>query len=156
MTIQKSGFLKTCCYLGIIASVLLIMSLVVAGCTLTSSGSTGQSTAAVSPTGASGSGVSPTGTSMQGQHFGAHSLNTTTIAAAAQTLGVSVSELQAALVPPTAGHFNLTNAAAQLSAESGTTITADQIRAALGMPAGGPRNSTGQGYGHPSNATSGS
>jgi hypothetical protein len=156
MTIQKSGFLKKCGYLGILASVLLIMSLVVAGCTQTASDNSGQSTAAVSPTGTSGSsapaqgtGVSPTGTYAQGQHSGGNFLNNQTrIAAAAQTLGVSVSELQAALVPPSQGHFNLTNVAAELSADTGTTITPAQIITALGMNTGGMRNVSGQGYGH--------
>ena len=41
MKIQKQRFLKSCGYIGIIASVLLIMSLVVAGCTQTSTDNSG-------------------------------------------------------------------------------------------------------------------
>ena len=79
----------------------------------------------------------------QGQRFGGNFLsNQTLIAAAAQTLGVSVSDLTNALTPPAQGHFNLTNAAAQLSATSGITVTPAQLMAALGMHQGGMRNST--------------
>jgi len=176
MKIQKSGFLKRCGYIGIIASVLLIMSIVVAGCTQTSSDTSAQPTAAASAappadnsvaspadnsgnsavpaqgavtaapidTSQQGSGVSPSGTYShgQGQYSGGGNFlnNATLIASAAQTLGVSASDLTAALTPAQGARFNLTTAAAQLSASSGTTITADQIRAALGMPAGGSRN----------------
>lgn len=140
------------------------MSLVVAGCTQTSTDNSGQSTAAVSPTDASGnnvpaqgagsaapagssqqgSGVSPAGTYMQGQHSGGNFLtNTTRLAAAAQTLGVSESDLQTALTPAQGARVNLTDAAAQLSASSGITITPAQLMAALGMHAGGGmRNSS--------------
>jgi hypothetical protein len=87
--------------------------------------------------------VSPSGTYIQGQHYGGNFLsNQTRIAAAAQTLGVSVSELTTALTPPSQGHFNLTNVAAQVSTASGTTITPTQLMTALGMHAGGMRNST--------------
>ena len=82
----------------------------------------------------------------QGQHFGGNFLsNQTRIAAAAQTLGVSASDLTSALTPPAQGHFNLTNAAAQLSTASGVTITPAQLMAALGMHQGGMRNGVGQG-----------
>jgi|SRR5208283_2012973 len=91
----------------------------------------------------SAAGFSPSGTYMQGQHFGGNLLsNQTRIAAAAQTLGVSVSDLTTALTPPAQGHFNLTNAATQLSTTSGITITPAQLMAALGMHQGGMRNST--------------
>ena len=154
MKIQKPGFLKSCGYIGIIASVLLIMSLVVAGCTQTSTDNSGQSTAAVSPTDASGTSVpaqgagsaAPAGTYTQGQHTGGNGgnflTNTTRLAAAAQTLGVSESDLQTALTPAQGARVNLTDAAAQLSASSGTTITPAQLMAALGMHAGGMRNSS--------------
>jgi hypothetical protein len=168
MKMQKSGSLKGCGYVGIIASVLLIMSLVVAGCTQTSSDNSAQPAAAapsVSPadnsgnsaapaqgaataapvdTSQQGSGVSPSGTYShgQGQYSGGGNFlnNATRIASAAQTLGVSASDLTTALTPAQGARFNLTTAAAQLSASSGTTITADQLRTALGMPAGGSRN----------------
>jgi hypothetical protein len=164
---QKSGFLKCCGCFGIIASALIIMSLVVAGCTQASSDNSAQPAAATSvaspadnagnnapaqgvataapvDTSQQGSGVSPSGTYShgQGQYSGGGGFlnNATLIASAAQTLGVSASDLTAALTPAQGARFNLTTAAAQLSASSGTTITADQIRAALGMPAGGSRN----------------
>ena len=90
--------------------------------------------------------VSPSGTYIQGQHFGGNFLrNQTLIATAAQTLGVSASDLTSALTPPAQGHFNLTDAAAQLSATSGITITPGQSMAALGMHQGGMRNGVGQG-----------
>ena len=90
--------------------------------------------------------VSPSGTYIQGQHYGGNFLsNQTRIAAAAQTLGVSVSELTTALTPPSQGHFNLTNAAAQVSTASGTTITPTQLMTALGMHAGGMRTGVGKG-----------
>jgi hypothetical protein len=151
MKIQKPGFLKSCGYIGIIASVLLIMSLVVAGCTQTSTDNSGQSTSAVSPTDAYGNSIpaqgagsaAPAGTSPQGQHTGGNFLtNTTRLAAAAQTLGVSESDLQTALTPAQGARVNLTDAAAQLSASSGTSITPAQLMAALGMHAGGMRNSS--------------
>jgi hypothetical protein len=168
MKIQKPGFLKRCGYIGIIASALLIMSLVVAGCTQTSTDNSGQSAAAVSPTDTSGNsapaqgtgsaapvdtsqqgtGVSPAGTYSHGQYSGGNFLsNETRIAAAAQTLGVSESDLTNALTPPAQGRVNLTDAAAQLSAASGTTITPAQLMAALGMHAGGMRNGNYQGNG---------
>jgi len=167
MKMQKSGFLKRCGCLGLIASVLLIMSLVAAGCTQTSpdnsaqpapaaplaspadnAGNTAPAQGAATPapvdTSQQGSGVSPSGTYShgQGQYSGGGGFlnNATLIASAAQTLGVSASDLTAALTPVQGARFNLTTAAAQLSASSGTTITADQIRAALGMHAGGSRN----------------
>jgi len=151
MKIQKPEFLKSCGYLGIIASVLLIMSLVVAGCTQTSTDNSGQSTAAVSPTDASGNSVpaqgagsaAPAGTYTQGQHTGGNFLTKTTrLAAAAQTLGISESDLQTALTPTQGARVNLTDAAARLSASSGTPITPAQLMAALGMHAGGMRNSS--------------
>ena len=151
MKIQKQRFIKSCGYIGIIASVLLIMSLVVAGCTQTSTDNSGQSTAAVSPTDASGNSVpaqgagsaAPAGTYTQGQHTGGNFLtNTTRLAAAAQTLGISESDLQTALTPTQGARVNLTDAAARLSASSGTPITPAQLMAALGMHAGGMRNSS--------------
>jgi len=91
------------------------------------------------------SAASPSGSYMQGQHFGGNLLdNQTRLTAAAQTLGVSVSDLTTALTPPAQGHFNLTNAAAQLSATSGVTITPAQIMAALGMHQGGMSGSSTQ------------
>jgi hypothetical protein len=153
MKIQEPGFLKNCGYIGIVASVLLIMSLVVAGCTQPSDNS--GSAAAVSPTdtsgnsaSAQGAGASPAGTYAHGQYAGGGFLNNATrLAAAAQTLGVSESDLQAALTPPAQGRMNMTDAAAQLSAASGTTITPAQLMAALGMHGGGMRNGSYQGNG---------
>jgi hypothetical protein len=154
MKIQKQRFIKSCGYIGIIASVLLIMSLVVTGCTQTSTDNSGPSTATVSPTEASGNSVpaqgtgstAPAGTYTQGQHPGGNGgnflTNTTRLAAAAQTLGVSESDLQTALTPDQGARVNLTDAAARLSASSGTTITPAQLMAALGMHAGGMRNSS--------------
>ena len=95
---------------------------------------------------ASAAGFSPSGTYMQGQHHGGNFLsNQTLITAAAQTLGVSASDLTTALTPPAQGHFNLTNAAATLSTTSGITITPAQLMAALGMHQGQMRNVAGQG-----------
>ena len=52
--------------------------------------------------------------------------------AAAQTLGVSESDLISALTPPPGSHgINYTYSAAQLSVATGTTITPDQLMAAL-------------------------
>jgi hypothetical protein len=168
MKSQKSGFLKNCGYISIIASALLIMSILVAGCTQSSSDNSGQSAAVSSPTDTSGNSApvqnavsaspagagqqgtraSPSGTYQAGQHAGGSFLtNETRLAAAAQTLGVSESDLKNALTPPAQGRVNLTDAAAQLSASSGTTITSAQLMAAFGMHAGGPRNGSYQGNG---------
>jgi len=182
MKIQNSGFLKNCGYLGVIASVLLVMSLIVAGCTQTTTDNSAQSTAAASPAdtsgnsvpaqgaataapadaGQPGTGVSPAGTSPTGQHTGGNNggnflANETRIAAAAQTLGVSESALTSALTPPAQGRLNITDAATQLSTASGTTITPAQLMAALGMHgggAGGARNGSYQRNGQPA-ATNG-
>lgn len=71
--------------------------------------------------------------------------NETRLEAAAQTLGVSESDLINALTPPAQEHvINFTYTTAQLSAASGTTITSAQLMAALGMYTGVPRNSTRQ------------
>jgi len=121
----------------LIVSALTIAALLVAGCVQGTGSSTGQNAAAtpVSPP-AQGTGVPAAGSPHQytGQGF---LTNTTLLTAAAQTLGVSESDLANALTPTPGAHFNLTTAAAQLSTVSGTTITADQLRAALGIPAGG-------------------
>jgi hypothetical protein len=168
MRIQKSGFLKNCGFLGIITSVLLIMSIVVAGCTQGSSDNAGQPAAGSSTTANSGNsapgqdaaiaapadtarqgaGVSLSGTSPGGQHTGGNFLtNETHLAAAAQTLGVSETDLKNALTPPAQGRVNFTAAAAQLG------VTSDQLSSALGIPAGGFGNGTRQRGGY--NATNG-
>jgi hypothetical protein len=140
MAIRKPGFVKKCGYIGIIASMLLIVSIIVTGCTQTSTNS-GQPAAAVSP-GTSGNSVppvsiavSPNGTGVPGGAYmrGHFVRNETPLMAAAQTLGVSESDLIAALAPPPQSHVvNYTYSAAQLSAASGTTITPAQLMAALG------------------------
>ncbi len=156
MMIQELKYLKSCGCIGIIAVVLLIMSIIVAGCTQTSSDNSSKLTAVVSPTDTSGNSVpphggssaAPAGANANHQNTGGNFLtNETRLAAAAQTLGVSESDLTSALTPAQGAHFNLTTAATQLSAASGTTITVDQLRAALGMPASGARNGTWQGSG---------
>jgi hypothetical protein len=156
MKIQEIKYLKSCGCIDIIAVVLLIMSIVVTGCTQTSSDTSGQSPAALSPTDTSGNSApaqgagsaAPSGAYANHQHTGGNFLtNETRLAAAAQTLGVSENDLTSALTPTQGAHFNLTTAAAQLSAASGITITADQLRAALGMSASGVRNGTWQGSG---------
>ncbi len=80
------------------------------------------------------------------QHGGGNFLtNETRLAAAAQTLGVSESDLKNALTPPAQGRVNFTTAAAQLG------VTPDQLTAALGIPAGRMGNGTWQRGGY--NAT---
>ena len=61
MMIQELKYLKSCGCIGIIAVVLLIMSIIVAGCTQTSSDNSSKSTAVVSPTDTSGNSVPPHG-----------------------------------------------------------------------------------------------
>jgi hypothetical protein len=159
MKIQKTGLFTTCGCLGIVASVLLVVSLIVAGCTQTSSDTSGQPAAVSSPAGNSGTstsadavrqgaGVSPAGTSANGQHTGGNFLtNETRLAAAAQTLGVSETDLKNALTPPAQGRVNFTTAAAQLG------VTTDHLTSALGIPASGFGNGTRQRGGY--NATNG-
>ena len=153
--IQKSGFLENFGCIGIIVLVLLIASLVVAGCTQSSSDNSVQSAAIAStadnsgsPAPAPGTGTASAGSYSNGQHTGGNFLNNATrIAAAAQTLRVSTDALTTALTSPSQGRLNITDAAAQLSAASGTTITPTQLMAALGMHAGGTRNGSWQGSG---------
>ena len=159
MKIQKPGFLKNCGCIGIIAALFLVMSIVVAGCVQDNSGNSGQSTAASSPTdttgnsapgqgagsaapaynGQQGAGTSPMSGNYTHQHGGGNFLtNETRLAAAAQTLGISESDLKNALTPPAQGRVNFTTAAAQLG------VTTDQLTAALGIPAGRFGNGTWQ------------
>jgi hypothetical protein len=132
MKIQKPKSFKKCGYIGVIVSTLLIMSFVVAGCTQTSSGTPAQGT--VSPTT-----VTPTpqetAVALPGAYVGGHfQSNMTPFEAAAQNLGVSESNLVNAMIPPPQSHaINYTYSAAQLSAETGTTITSAQLMAALGI-----------------------
>jgi hypothetical protein len=124
----------------LIVSAITIAALLVAGCVQGTGSSTNQGTAGsqtTSPAQQTQNAATPAAGSphqYQGQSFLS---NTTLLTAAAQTLGVSESDLANALTPTPGAHFNLTTAAAQISAESGTTITADQLRAALGIPTGG-------------------
>jgi len=119
----------------LIISVVAIAAFLVAGC-VQSPGSSPEQGAAATPAPAQGTGAPGAGSPhpYSGQGF---LTNTTLLTAAAQTLGVSESDLASALTPTAGAHMNLTTAAAQLSATSGTTITAAQLRAALGFPAGG-------------------
>jgi hypothetical protein len=121
----------------LIVSAITIAALLVAGCVQGTGSSANQGTAGSQPSSpVQGNNVPAAGSphQYQGQSFLS---NTTLLTAAAQTLGVSESDLANALTPTPGAHFNLTTAAAQISAESGTTITADQLRAALGIPTGG-------------------
>ena len=121
----------------LIVSAITIAAFLVAGCVQSTGSSSGQSAAASQPSSpAQGNNAPAAGSSHQ--YTGPSFLtNTTLLTAAAQTLGVSESDLATALTPTPGAHINLTTAAAQLSAASGTTITADHLRAALGFPAGG-------------------
>ncbi|MGB8219137.1 MAG: hypothetical protein WCE46_01995 [Methanoregula sp.] len=147
MAIRKREFIKKCDYLGIIGVTLLIMSIIVTGCTQTSSTNPGTSAATVSPTdsgnnansqngvsialvtpGQQGTNVTLTGAFVHGHYVS----NITPMMAAAQNLGVPESALISALTPPPDSHvINYTYAAAQLSMVTGTTITPDQLMAAL-------------------------
>jgi hypothetical protein len=129
----------------LIISIVVIAAILVAGCTQSSESSPDQGTAAPASPPSQGTGAPAAGSPSQyhGQSF---LTNTTLLTAAAQTLGVSESDLATALTPTAGAHMNLTTAAAQLSAEYGTTITAAQLRTALGFPAGG--------YMHRGNGTS--
>ncbi|MGA2121411.1 MAG: hypothetical protein ABSG49_05135 [Methanoregula sp.] len=168
MKIQKPEYLKKCSCIGILASIFLVMSLVVAGCVQNSTGNSDQPAAVSTPASGSGNsapaegagsvapagtvqqgtGISPSGTYSNSQHAGGNFLtNETRLAAAAQTLGVSESDLKNALTPPAQGRVNLTTAAEQLG------VTQDQLTGALGMHAGGPGNGTWQRGGY--NATNG-
>ena len=159
MKIQKPGFPENFGYIGILAAIFLVMSLTVAGCVQNSADNSGPSTAASSPADTSGSsapaqgagstspgysGQQGTGTSPMGgndthQHGGGNFLtNETRLAAAAQTLGVSESDLKNALTPPAQARVNISAAAAQLG------VTTDQLTAALGIPAGRFGNGTWQ------------
>jgi hypothetical protein len=159
MKIENPGSLKNCGCIGIVATALLIMSLLVAGCTQSSPDNSGQATALPTPSGDSGtsspsqgagsagpagtvpdgSGVSPAGTTSGAPHTGGNFLtNETRLAAAAQTLGVSEDDLKSALTPPAQGRVNFTTAASQLG------VTTDQLTSALGIPAGGFGNGTRQ------------
>ena len=147
MTIWKRGFVKKCGYLGIIGMMFLIMSIIVTGCTQTSSTNPGTPAATVSPansgnnansqsnvsialvtTSQQGTNVSLTGAFVHGHYVS----NITPIMAAAQNLGVPESALITALTPPPGTHeINYTYSAAQLSVATGATITPDQLIAAL-------------------------
>jgi hypothetical protein len=165
---EKPAYLKKGGCIGILAAIILVLSLVVAGCVQDSAGNSDQPAAVSSPAGGSGNsapaegggsvapagsvqqgtGISPSGGNSTHQHTGGTFLtNETRIAAAAQTLGVSESDLKNALTPPAQGRVNLTTAAEQLG------VTQDQLTAALGMHAGVPGNVTWQRGGY--NATNG-
>jgi hypothetical protein len=158
MKIQKPGFLKNCGCIGIIAVLFLVISLVVAGCVQDNSGNSGQSaassltdttgnsapvqgagSAAPGYNGQQGAGTSPVGGNYTPQHGAGNFLtNETRLAAAAETLGVSESDLKNALTPPAQGRVNFTTAAAQLG------VTPSQLTSALGIPAGRFGNGTWQ------------
>jgi hypothetical protein len=142
MAIRKREFNKKCGYPGIIGMMFLIMSIIVTGCAQTSSTNPGTSPAnsgnnansqgnvsiALVTTVQQGTNVSLTGAFVHGHYVS----NLTPIMAAAQTLGVSESDLIGALTPPPGSHgINYTYSAAQLSVATGTTITPDQLMAAL-------------------------
>lgn len=159
MKIQEPEHLKKWSSISILASVLLVVSLLVAGCVQDTTGNSGQPAAISSPADASGTsvpvqtpadvaagdaarqrmGTSPYGGNSTRPHAGGNFLtNETRLAAASQALGVSENDLKNALTPPAQGRVNLTTAAAQLG------VTPDQLSAALGIPSGGPRNGTWQ------------
>jgi len=164
---EKPEYPKKWGCIGILAATFLVLAIVVAGCVQDSASNSEQQATVSSPPGGSGNnapegaapgapagsvqqgtGISPPGGNSPHQHSGGSFLtNETRLAAAAQTLQVSESDLKNALTAPAQGRVNLTTAAEQLG------VTQDQLTAALGMHAGGQVNGTWQRGGY--NATSG-
>ena len=126
-------------------SALLVAGVMVAGCTqndgnAASQSSGGQTTPALTSPVTNGDtgqqtqsqGAAPAGSPRQHQGGTNFLSNTTRLAAAAATLGVSEQDLQSALNSSANGRPNFTAAAQKLG------VTSDQLTAALGIPTGGP------------------
>jgi hypothetical protein len=127
----------------LLAVTLVLAGVLVAGCTQsndTSAASANSQQAASAGTGSSpssGNGGSYAGNGSYGGHqFSGQGFlsNTTLLNAAAAQLGVSEQDLQNALTPASGQRINFTDAANQLG------VTPDQLRSALGFPAGGFRH----------------
>jgi len=134
--------------LMLVSSLILVATLIVAGCVGDNSNNAQQSsgnqpaTTTTNDVGSGGQNANPsgdhTGVSSQTHSRGAGFLsNATLISAAAVKLGVNEDALRTALNSTAGGRMNLTSAAQQLG------VTPAQLTDALGIPAGGFRGRTG-------------
>ncbi len=130
----------------ILAMVMVLAGVLIAGCTQDNGSSSASGSQQASPAGtgnsqSSGNSGSPSGTYNGNGTYGNHQYsmmqnllsNTTLLNAAAGQLGVSEQDLQNALTPVNGTRMNFTAAAQQLN------VTPQQLRTALGFPAGGYR-----------------